>query len=137
MAKETLSLPHDDAVLQQKAANLIDHCGAFANKARPYPVQRLQIQLFVGLGWHKARRRPLHGFGYSMGIPKIILVPLPKWFCIGRRHLLHIVTKRGKLTSNIVCRHSCFDANEARWQIRKSRRDASARDLLSQDDGAV
>src|SRR5215469_17384157 len=137
MAKETLSLPDDDAVLQEKAANLIDHCGAFANKARPYPVQCLQIELLIGLGWNKARRRSLHGLGHSMSISKIILVPLPKWFCIGRRHLLHIVAKRGKLTSNIVCRHSCFDANEARWQIRKSRRDASARDLLSQGDGSV
>jgi hypothetical protein len=47
----------------------------------------------------------LHGFGYSMGISKIILVPLPKWFCIGRRHLLHVVAKRGKLTSNRILDH--------------------------------
>src|SRR5215475_1472390 len=78
MAKETLSLPHDDAVLQEEAANLIDHCGAFANKARPYPVQCLQIELLIGLGWYKARRRSLHGLGHSMSISKIILVPLPK-----------------------------------------------------------
>src|SRR5215831_517028 len=101
MAKETLSLPHDDAVLQEEAANLIDHCGAFANKARPYPVQCLQIELLIGLGWYKARRRSLHGLGHSMSISKIILVPLPKRPRIGRRHLLHIVAKRGKLTSNI------------------------------------
>jgi hypothetical protein len=49
----------------------------------------------------------------------------------GGRNLLHIVTKRDKLTSNIVCRHSCFDANEAGWQVREPRCDASARDLLS------
>src|SRR5215475_3022651 len=55
---------------------------------------------------------------------------------IALRNLLHIVTKRGKLTSNIVCRHSCFDANEAGWQVRKPRCDASARDLLSQHRGA-
>src|ERR1700746_1479727 len=137
MAKETQSLPDDDAALQEKAANLIDHCGPFTDKARPYPVQRLQVELLIGLGWNKARRRSLHGLGHSMSISKIILVSLPKRPRIGRRHLLHIVPKRAKLTSNIVCRHSCFDANEARRQIRKSRPDASARDLLSQDDGAA
>ena len=33
---------------RRKTANLIDHCGPFADQARPDPVQRLQIQLFVG-----------------------------------------------------------------------------------------
>src|SRR6266478_1423581 len=71
------------------------------------------------------------------GISEIILVPLPKRLCIRGRNLLHIVAKRGKLTSNIVCRHPCFDANEAGWQIHEPRCDASARDLLSQHDGAT
>src|SRR5262245_18406921 len=76
------------------------------------------------------------GLSYRMGVSEIILVPLPKRLCIRGRNLLPIVTKRGKLTSNIVCRHSCFDANEAGWQVRKPRCDASARDLLSQHRGA-
>src|SRR6516165_1703076 len=100
-------------------------------------MQRLQIQLLVGFGWNKASCRPLHGLSYRMGVSEIILVPLPKRLCIRGRNLLHIVTKRGKLTSNIVCRHSCFDANEAGWQVRKPRCDASARELLSQHDGAA
>ena len=60
----------DDAALQKKAANLIDHGGPLTDKTRPYPVQRLQIQLLVGLSWNKASRRPLH-----QGISEIILVP--------------------------------------------------------------
>jgi hypothetical protein len=64
MAKETLSLPDDDAALQEKAANLIDHCGAFADKARPYPVQCLQIELLIGFGLKRVvgrcRPRPRH-----------------------------------------------------------------------------
>jgi hypothetical protein len=62
-------------------------------------------------------------------------VPLPKRLCIRGRNLLHIMAKRGKLASNIVRRHSRFDANEAGWQVRKPQCDASARDLLSQHDG--
>ena len=67
-------MPDDDAALQKKAANLVDYRGPFADEARPYPVQRLQIQLLIGLGWNKACRRPLHRLGYAMGISEIILV---------------------------------------------------------------
>ena len=119
MAKETHSLPDDDATLQKKAPNLIDHCGPFADKARPYSVQRLQIQLLVGLGWNKASRRSLHGLGHSMSISKVILVPLSKRLRICRRNLLHIVAKRRKLTSNVMCCHPRFDANQAGWEVRK------------------
>ena len=111
MAKETVSLPNDDAALQKKAANLIDHCGPFADKARPHPVQCLQIELLIGLGWSKARRRSLHGLGHSMSISKVILVFLPKRLRICRRHLLHVVAKCRKLPSNVVCCHPRFDAN--------------------------
>jgi hypothetical protein len=46
-------------------------------------------------------------------------VPLPKRLRIRGRNLLHIVTKHGKLASNVVRRHSRFDANETGWQVRK------------------
>src|SRR6516164_3149280 len=112
MAKEAVSLPDHDAALQEKAADLIDHCGAFADKARPYPVQCLQIELLISLSRNKARRRPLHGLGHSVSISKVILVSsLPKRLRIGRRNLLHVVAKRRKLPSNVVCGHPRFDAN--------------------------
>jgi len=137
LAKETQSLPDDDSALQKKATNLIDYCGSLADKARPHSVQRLQVQLLVGFGWNEAGRRPLHRLGYSVSISKIILVPLPKRLRIRGRNLLHIVAKRGKLASNIVCRHSCFDTNEAGLQVCKPRCNAPARDLLPQHDGAA
>src|SRR5262249_25024529 len=61
--------------------------------------------------------RPLHSLGHGMSISEVILVPLPKRLCIRGRNLLHIMAKRGKLASNIVSRHSRFDANEAGWQF--------------------
>ena len=130
-------MPNDDPAFKQKAANLIDHCCPLADKARPHPVERLKIQLLVGFGWNKASCWPLHRLRYSMGISEIILVPLPKRLRIRGRNLLHIVTKRGKLTSNVVRCHPRFDANEAGWQVRKPRCDAPARDLLSQHDGTA
>src|SRR6476646_847117 len=47
LAKEPRSLPNDYAALQEKAANLIDHGGPLADKARAYPVKRLQIELLI------------------------------------------------------------------------------------------
>ena len=76
---------------RQKAAYLIDHGGPLADQARPDPVQRLQIQLLIGLGWNKACRRPLHRLGYAMGISEVILVPLPKGLCVRGWHLFHVV----------------------------------------------
>ena len=102
----------DDAALEKKAANLIDHCGPLADQARPDPVQRLQIQLFVGFGWNKACRRPLYRLSYGMGISEIILVPLPKGLCVRGRYLLHVVAQRGKLPSNVVSRHPRFDTDK-------------------------
>jgi hypothetical protein len=110
LAKEPQSLPNDDAALQEKAANLIDHGSPLADKARPHPVQRIQIELLIGLGWNKAGRS-LHGLGHGMSISKVILVSLPKRLRICRRNLLHVVAKRRKLPSNVVCCHPRFDAN--------------------------
>ena len=89
-------------------------------------MQRLQIQLFVGLGWNKACRRPLHGLGHRKSISEIIFLPLPKRLRIRGRDLLHIVAKHGKLASNVVRRHPRFDANETGRQVRKPRCNASA-----------
>src|SRR3981081_863185 len=102
---------NDNAALQQKTAHLIDHCGSLADKARPYPVQRLQIQLFICFNWDEPRRRSLHCLGYGMGISEVILVSLSKRLSICRRDLLHIVAKRCKLSSDVVRCHACFDAN--------------------------
>jgi hypothetical protein len=38
----------------------------------------------------------------------------------------HIVAERGKFTSDIGCRQTCFDSTETAWQVRKPQCDASA-----------
>ena len=91
-------MPDDDAALQKNAADLIDHGGPLADQARPDPVQRLQIQLFVGFGWNKACRRPLYRLSYGLGISEMILVPLPK----RRAEPIHVVAKCGKLARTCV-----------------------------------
>ena len=88
-------MPDDNSALQEQTANLIDHCGSLADKARPHPVQHLQIQLFICFNWDEPSRRSLHGLGvlhglrHSMGISEVILVPLSKRLHICRRPASH------------------------------------------------
>src|SRR5215472_9901594 len=100
-------------------------------------MKRLQIQLIVGFDWYEACCRSLDSFSHGVGVAKIILVSLSKRLGIADGDLLHIVTKRGKVTSNIMRRHTGFDANEAARQICEPRIDPSSRDLFSQNDGTT
>ena len=78
MAQEAEALAHGNAVLQKKAADLIDHSCPLADEARSYPMQRLQIELIVGLYRNAACRWPLHSFRDRVGIPEVVLVALPE-----------------------------------------------------------
>src|SRR6266446_5817922 len=80
-------------------------------------MQRLQIQLAVGLNRNTARRRALYSFCHRVRIPEVVLVTVPEWFGIGWRHLFDLVTERDQLTRDVMRRHASFDADEARRQI--------------------
>ena len=71
--EEAYPLAYRDATLQKKAADLIDHSCPLANQARSYAVQRLQIQLIVGLHRNAACRWPLHGFRDRVGVSEIVV----------------------------------------------------------------
>jgi hypothetical protein len=122
---------------QVKAANLIDHCGPLADQARPDPVQRLQIQLLVSLGWNKACCRPLHGLGHRKSISEIIFLRLPKRFCIRGRNLLHIVAQCGQLATRLQSHqgdeHHGYPATDGRDQrITKARKKSSSNRHVAQ-----
>ena len=53
-------------------------------------MQRLQIQLAVGLNRNTARRRALYSFCHRVRIPEVVLVTVPERFGIGWRHLFDI-----------------------------------------------
>ena len=89
-----MSLSHRNAVLQKKAAKLIDHGRPITDQARTHPMQRLQVQLIVSLYWNATYRRALHSFRHRVGISKVVLVALPERFGISRRYLFDLVTER-------------------------------------------
>ena len=94
-------------------------------------MQRLQIQLAVGLNRNTARRRALYSFCYRVRIPEVVLVTLPERFGIGWRHLFDLVTERDQLTRDVMRRHASFDADEARRQVHKSCGNPGPRDLFA------
>jgi hypothetical protein len=86
-------LPHRDAVLQEKAADLIDDRGPLSHQAIAHAMQRLEIALFVRFRWYAPHPGTLHGFSDRMRISKVILVGLPERLGIDRRHLSHVVVE--------------------------------------------
>ncbi len=97
-------------------------------------MQRLQVQLIVGLHRNAACRWPLYGFRDRVGVSEVVLVALTKRLGISWRHLLYFVTERDQLSGNIMCCHSGLDANQAPRRVGKPCYDPAARDLLAQND---
>src|SRR4029077_16532419 len=102
MAHPVEPWPHRDAVLQEKAADLIDDRGPLPHQAVAHTMQRLEIELFVCFRRYAPRRGTLHGFSDRMRIPKVILVSLPERLGVDRRHLPHVVAEAEQLTGHIV-----------------------------------
>ena len=66
-----MSLAHRNAVLEEKAAKLVDHCCPIADQPRTHTMQRLQVQLIVSLYRNAARRRALHSLRDRVGVQKV------------------------------------------------------------------
>ena len=99
MAQPVEPLPHRDAVLQEKAADLIDDRCPLPYQAVAHTMQRLRIELLVRFRRYVPRRGTLYGFSNRMRISKIILVSLPERLGVGRRHLPHVVAEGEQLTA--------------------------------------
>src|SRR5262245_37294582 len=80
------TLAHGDAVLQEKAADLIDDRGPLANQAVAHAMQRLKIELLVRLCRDAPSRGTLHGFSDRMRIAEVVLVGLPEGLARCRRY---------------------------------------------------
>jgi hypothetical protein len=94
LSQEANSLPYRKAVLQQKTAKLIDHSCPITDQARSHTMQRLQIQLTIGLYRNAACRGALYSFRDRVRISEVVLMPLTERLGIGRRHLFDLVTER-------------------------------------------
>ena len=69
-----------------RPSDLVHHCRTSHDPAFTHPMQRLHIQLLVGLDRHKAHRGPAHCFGDRFGVDEIVLVGLHERLYILCRH---------------------------------------------------
>jgi hypothetical protein len=91
MAQPMDALAHGNAVLQEKAADLIDCRGSLPNQPVAHAMQRLKIELFVCLCRHTPRRWTLHRFCDRKCIAEVILVRLPEGLGIDRWDLPNVM----------------------------------------------
>ena len=124
-------------MLQKKATNLVDHSCPIPDQTRPHAVQRLQVQLIVGLYRHATCRRALYSFRDRLGVSEVVLVALPKRPGISRRHLFDLVTERKQLPGHVVRGHAGFDPDQAWQHVHKSCGNAAAGHLFAQNDRAL
>src|SRR5215469_2594083 len=129
-----MSLAHSNAVLEEKAAKLIDHCCPIADQPRAHAMQRLQIQLVVSLYRNAASRRALYSLRYRVGVAEVVLVALPKWLRKSRRYLFDFVTKRNQLAGHVMSGHASLDPDQARRHVHQSCGNPVPRNFLTQND---
>jgi hypothetical protein len=112
-------LAHRDTPLHEEAPDLVDHCGAPANKARAHAVERQQIALLRGLDGNEVHRRPLHRLRDRLSIAIVVLVALEE-----RLHVLcwdeaHIMPECPDLAGNVMRAAAGFQADETARYIGK------------------
>jgi hypothetical protein len=107
-------LPHCDAALQQKGADLIDDAGTLPDQSFAHAMQRLQVELLGALGRHELHRRALHRFSNRLGVAIVVLFTLAIRAYVFRRHQSGIVAKRLKLATQMMRPSARLHADEAR-----------------------
>src|SRR6266849_2386619 len=111
------ALPHGDAALKQKAADLIGHTRALADQARAHAMQCQQIHLLRRLDRHEVHRWSLHRSRDRFRVAVVILVSLEERLYVLRWDQTHIVTKSRKLSSDKMGARTGFHPDEAARNI--------------------
>src|SRR5258708_13057240 len=86
------SLTQSDSTFEQQTTNLVDDCCATHHPTLPYEMQRLQIQLVIGLDRYEAHLRPSDCLSNRLGVNVVALVSLYVRLDMLRRHQPDLVT---------------------------------------------
>ena len=82
-------------------------------------MQRLQIELVLGLDRHESHGRPLHGFGDRFGILVIVLIGLHEGTDELRWNQPHFMPLRDQSCAKVMSATACFHANETGGRVGK------------------
>ena len=128
------SLADGDTALQQQAANLVDHRGAAHHPPLAHPVQRLQVQLVIGLDRNKPHRGPGYSLGTRFGVNVVVLVRLQVRLYILCRHQTHIVPLFPQGAAQKMRSSAGLHADQAHAKVRCKAQQLSPRALLANHD---
>jgi hypothetical protein len=115
-----MSLAHSNAVLEEKAAKLVDHLLFDRRSAANAPDGAPAGPVIVSLYRNAACRGALHSFRDRVGVPEVILVALPKRLRKSRRYLFDHVTECNQFTGHVVRGHARLDSDQAWPYVHKS-----------------
>jgi hypothetical protein len=75
-------------------------------------MQSQQVHLLRRLDCHEVHGWPLHGFRNRLGIAVVVLVTFEERLHVLCREQTNIVSKRGKLASDVMRSGTCFHAKQ-------------------------
>ena len=125
------ALAHGDPVLEQEAADLVDHRRALADQPAAHAVQSLQLELLAALERDEAHGRPLHGLGDRFGIAIVVLVALQERLHVLRRDQADLMAEGGEAPADMVRAGASLQADQAGRQIGQALLEPAARQLLA------
>src|SRR5246127_5530963 len=127
------SRPHRDSTLQQQTTDLVYHRSTSHDPALAHPVQRLHIQLLVGLDRHKPHRGTAHRFGDRFGINEVVLVGLHERLHVLCRHQAHLMPLFAQSPAKEMGPSASFHPNQANLHVRSETKKLRTRKLLPHD----
>ncbi len=124
------SRPHRDAPLQQQTPDLVHHCRTSHDPAFTHSMQRLHVQLFIGLDRHKAHRGTAHSFSDCFCINEVVLVGLHKRLYILRGHQPYFMDLCAKSPAQEMRARAGFHPNQSNLDVRGKAKKLGARELF-------
>src|SRR5262249_54038604 len=129
-SQETQSLPHCNAALEQKGADLIDDASALADQALAHAMQCLQVELVDRFGCDELHSWALHRLGDRLCVAVVVLLTFGIRAHIFCGHQPCLVPKRLQLAAKMMGADTGLHTDQTCGQIGKSGLHLASRPLL-------
>jgi len=126
-----------DAALQQESADLVDKRRPVMHQAVAHAMQRLQVELVIGLDRHETHVLARHRLRDRLGIEEVVLVRLEERFYELRGNEAHVVALVAQRGTDEVCARTGLNADQRPRKVRRVNQQLLARELLPHDNFAV
>ncbi len=109
-----LALGYNNPALQKDRAQLVDQSRPFAHQTVPGPVQRLHVELRLGLCLDETHGRPRCRLRYPLGVTIVVLLRLDVRPHVFRRHQADVVPLRREQPTEMMGAATSFHRDNAR-----------------------